>query len=170
MAGKSNLVVGLDLGTNCGFAVLDGQKRLKSGTWHLWHPRKDRFNRPWNRWTRFQTALDRLLVQVDFWHNSADQFIVGFEDVHRHTGTRAAHVYGALRAMTEMIEVNYNALVVPISVSAWKRAACGKGNADKAAYIAAMNKRFKMRMDKKREDEAAALGVAEACRLMFEEN
>ena len=62
---------------------------------------------------------------------------VYFEEVRRHTGTDAAHVYGGLlatlTAWCEETHIPYQG----VPVGAIKRHATGKGNADKATMIAA---------------------------------
>ena len=61
-----------------------------------------------------------------------------FEEVRRHIGTDAAHVFGGLlatlTAWAEMHSIPYEG----VPVGTIKRFATGKGNADKAAVIAAM--------------------------------
>lgn len=66
---------------------------------------------------------------------------VYFEEVRRHAGTDAAHVFGgflaALTAWCEQRGIAYQG----VPVGTIKRFATGKGNADKAAMIAAMHER-----------------------------
>ena len=95
--------------------------------------------------------------------------MIAFEQVRRHVGTTAAHVYGGLLAQVEAFSATHpEAEVVPIGVSKWKKIATGNGAATKDQYIAAVNSRFNKRLAMKHEDEAAALGVAEAVRLTRE--
>lgn len=153
---NSTLGIGLDLGTNFGYAVLLGAKRVDSGHWKL----MPRNAHPGVRWELLRGFLDDLFREYD-------PDYVAFERVHRHQGTRAAHVYGGFLA-----EIEYRALVHPgaefvgIGVGAWKKAAVGIGNATKQQYITAMSKRYGLPLGKKDEDEAAALGVVTAVALM----
>jgi len=66
---------------------------------------------------------------------------VVFEEVRRHAGTDASHVYGGflgtLTSWCEQHELPYQG----VPVGTIKRYATGKGNADKAAMIAAMRAR-----------------------------
>jgi Holliday junction resolvasome RuvABC endonuclease subunit len=66
---------------------------------------------------------------------------VVFEEVRRHAGTDASHVYGGflgtLTAWCEQKSIAYQG----VPVGTIKRYATGKGNADKAAMIAAMRAR-----------------------------
>ena len=87
------------------------------------------------RYLRFRHWLDEL-VKLG---GSIDRIV--FEEVRRHAGTDAAHVYGGLMGtLTAWGELN----AVPyegVPVGTIKRFATGKGNADKAAVIAAMQAR-----------------------------
>ena len=63
---------------------------------------------------------------------------VYFEEVRRHASTDAAHVYGGLMAtLTAWCEQN-NIPYQGVPVGTIKKHATGKGNADKAAMIEAM--------------------------------
>lgn len=85
--------------------------------------------------------------------------IVGYEEVRRHIGTDAAHIYGGIVAVIasecESRSVPYQG--VPVATA--KRTATGKGNADKAAMLAAARARFGK---VESEDEADALWIAVA--------
>lgn len=169
---SQNLVVGIDIGSNCGFAVLDGSTRVASGTWRLWVDKDRRDKNPeWWRWDRLEIELGELLAQLREDYDLSELTVV-FEDVRRHPGggTKAAHVYGGLRAVLELFCGREDIPCEGIAVGTWKRVATGKGHATKLEYVKAMNSRFRLRMTvAKREDEAAALGVAEAFRLLREE-
>ena len=64
-----------------------------------------------------------------------------FEEIRRHAGTDAAHVFGGLLAtLTAWCEergIPYQG----VAVGSWKKHACGKGNASKDEVIAAMRER-----------------------------
>lgn len=115
----------LDLGTRTGWAlegdpVLYGYIDFKNG----------RFEGGGMRYLRFARWLDEVLPNVTE---------VGFEEVRRHRGVDAAHVYGGLMAQLtsrcEQHEVPY----AGYGVGAIKRKATGKGNADKDAMVASAN-------------------------------
>ena len=97
--------------------------------------RPGRFEGGGMRYLRFRHWLDEL-VKLG---GSIDRIV--FEEVRRHAGTDAAHVYGGLMGtLTAWGELN----AVPyegVPVGTIKRFATGKGNADKAAVIAAMQAR-----------------------------
>ena len=87
------------------------------------------------RYLRFERWLDetrKIAGGID---------AVYFEEVRRHAGTDAAHVYGGflatLTAWCEAQSIPYQG----VPVGTIKRFATGKGNADKQAMIAAMRER-----------------------------
>lgn len=165
--GGTPIVVGIDIGTHCGYAALDGKDRVWSGTWELWNSYRDkRDDTPsWVRWSRLMNALENLLDDLRRKFPSRD-IVVVVEDVRRHQGTRAAHVYGGLRSLIELKVGRRKLAFADIGVSEWKKLVTGKGNASKEGYVDAANERFGLQLTvKKNEDEAAALGVAEAYRL-----
>lgn len=131
-------ILALDLGTACGWAtarkrewsdpiVFDGHEHdFEFGTFDLKH---GRFAGGGVRFVRFRQALDQFKGQL------AE---VVFEEVRRHRGTDAAHVYGGLLAiLTAWCEENG----IPYSgrgVAAIKIFSTGKGNADKQAVVSAV--------------------------------
>ena len=84
------------------------------------------------RYLRFRSWLDHLL------DSSKGIAQVCFEEVRRHAGTDAAHIYGGflahLSAWCELNRIPYQG----VPVGTIKRHATGKGNAGKDLVIAAM--------------------------------
>lgn len=154
-------ILALDLGTNCGYAVLQGQKLLDSGRWKLLPLPAKRVHRG-ERWLNFSRALAQIAAR-----HSVD--VLAFEMVRRHIGTTAAHVYGGFLAGIEAYQLGRilrgSELLpeLPLEVSTWKKLAVGNGRASKPEVRAAMDKRFKIKT--KSEDEADALGIAVAARM-----
>lgn len=169
--GSEDLIIGIDIGSSCGFAVLDDGQRIRSGTWRLWTDKDRRDKNPeWWRWDRFEQELEALMELLEQEYD-LEHVTFAFEDVRRHPGggTKAAHVYGGLKAMLETYCGRRDYDMEALGVSTWKKEAVGRGHATKQEYVKAMNRRFRLRMTvAKREDEAAALGVAEALRLLRE--
>ena len=122
------IVLALDLGTNCGWAIHRGGA-IDSGVLRLKTSRKDR---PGERWIRFRRELLRLIQGVE---------LVVYERVMGHTGTEAAHIYGGLQAIVEMVCEGQGRTLRWVKVHDIKRHATGKANADKAAMIAAAKAR-----------------------------
>jgi Holliday junction resolvasome RuvABC endonuclease subunit len=94
------------------------------------------------RYLRFGRWLDEMLAlsgsESDAPTDSAVIGAVYFEEVRRHLGVDAAHVYGGLlatlTAWCERHQIPYQG----VPVGTIKRHATGKGNAGKAEVIAAM--------------------------------
>ena len=154
-----DVILGLDLGTNTGFALMCNGKILQSGTVKLW-----RAPQPVEqRWVTFWNTVASLLARsIEL--TGVDP-VVAYESVHSHRGTRAAHVYGGLRAVLECVCNDVETLAIPVAT--WKKLSVGKGNANKDAYIRWASSHFGIRFDSRNEDECAALGVAVAARKML---
>ncbi len=125
------LILALDLGTNTGWALRDGAGQTFSGTLSL---KPGRFEGGGMRYLRFTRWLDDL-------RDTNSLAAVYFEEVRRHAGTDAAHVYGglmgALTAWCELRGIPYEG----VPVGTIKHHAAGKGNAPKDAMIAAAKAR-----------------------------
>lgn len=137
------IVLALDLGTNCGWAIHRGGA-LESGVLRL---KTSRHDRPGERWIRFRRELLRLLQGVD---------LVAYERVRRHEGLEASHVYGGLRALLEMLCESQGRTLRTVEVAHVKQHATGKGNARKDAMIAAAEARGWTPID---DNEADALWI-----------
>ena len=127
-----NTLLAIDLGTTVGWALRMGDSTILSGTQTF---RPGRFEGGGMRYLRFTDWLVEIAMRA----HGIRRLV--FEEVRRHAGTDAAHVYGGflgtLTAWCEEHEVPYEG----VPVGTIKRFATGKGNADKAAMIAAMRAR-----------------------------
>ncbi len=125
-------ILALDLGTTTGWAIRNDRCRILHGTAEF---RPSRFEGGGMRYLRFGKWLDQTLDVT----GGIDA--VYFEEVRRHIGTDAAHIYGGfLAALTSWCEqkgIAYQG----VPVGTIKRFATGKGNADKAAMITAVRER-----------------------------
>jgi len=140
-------IVALDLGTKCGWALAIGSQTL-SGTAEF---RSGRFEGGGMRYLRFRGFLAELAQRTD------GLAVVFFEEVRAHVGTDAAHVYGGLlatpTAWCEVEKVPYRG----VPVGTIKRHVTGKGNADKAAVMAAVRARGFAPADDNEADAIACL-------------
>ena len=122
----------LDLGTSTGWALRAPDGLITSGAVSFRPGRFDGGGMRYLRFTNWLAELDRL---------SGPIAAIWFEEVRRHAGTDAAHVYGGLMATltawAELRGVPYEG----VPVGTIKRFATGKGNADKAAMVAAVRAR-----------------------------
>ena len=129
---RKSAVLALDLGTTTGWAMRLADGAIVSGTVSF---RPGRYEGGGMRFLRFRSWLEEML------HSAPGLATVHFEEVRRHVGTDAAHIYGGflahLAAWCEMKMIPYQG----VSVGTIKRHATGKGNADKQAVIAAVKSR-----------------------------
>ena len=145
-------ILGLDLGSVTGWAVRHSADRIDSGSWSL---KGGRFEGGGMRFVRLRQLVAEILDTVK-------PSLVAVEEVRRHLGTDAAHIYGGCLAVVssecEVRGIPYRG----IPVGTVKKTATGKGNADKGAMLAAANERWGLRLGAKDHDEADARWIAEA--------
>jgi hypothetical protein len=126
------VLLALDLGTTTGWALRLGDGTVVSGTMAF---KSGRYEGGGMRYLRFRSWLEELA------RSAPGLASVYFEEVRRHVGTDAAHVYGGLlghlTAWCEQRRLPYQG----VPVATIKRHVASKGNADKAAVIAAVRAR-----------------------------
>jgi Holliday junction resolvasome RuvABC endonuclease subunit len=88
--------------------------------------------------------------------------LVAYEEVRRHMGTDAAHIYGGIISHIQTICLERGINYTAIPVATVKRVATGKGNADKDAMLAAARARWGNHITN--DNEADALWILEAAR------
>ena len=142
-----NTILTLDLGTTTGWATATEDRTITSGTESF---RPHRFEGGGMRFLRFKRWLTELKASVD------DLDGVYFEEVRRHVGVDAAHAYGGflahLTAWCEHHQIPYQG----VPVGTIKKHTTGKGNADKAAMMAAVRSKGFLPAD---DNEADALAL-----------
>ena len=125
-------ILALDLGTTTGWALRGHDGLITTGTASFRPGRFDGGGMRYLRFTNWLTEIDRLSGPVE---------AIWFEEVRRHAGTDAAHVFGGLLATlttwAELRGIPYEG----VPVGTIKRFATGKGNANKDAMIAAARAR-----------------------------
>lgn len=140
-------VLALDLGTTTGWAIRTHGGLIASGTVSFRPSRYDGGGMRYLRFTNWLTEIDRL---------SGPIAAIWFEEVRRHAGTDAAHVYGGLMATltswAELRGVPYQG----VPVGTIKRHWAGSGNAPKQTMIAAARARGFSPAD---DNEADALAI-----------
>jgi len=139
----------VDLGTTTGYAV--GDRRMAfSGVWHL---KAGRFEGGGMRFVKFRA---RLAEVKESFPDRDPLTHVFFEEVRRHQGVDAAHVYGGLMAvLTAWCEENgipYSGVPVGTIKKHWT----GKGNASKDLMIEEARRRNLNPVD---DNEADALAI-----------
>jgi len=138
-------ILALDLGTSTGFAI-GSKKHMVSGTWNL---KPGRYDGGGMRFVKMRANLEDI-------RRAYGVTQVYFEEVRRHRGVDAAHVYGGLMgtltAWCEEHDIPYGGL----PVGEIKRAWTGKGNASKDDMVAECRRRG---YEPGSEDEADAIAI-----------
>lgn len=140
-------ILALDLGTITGWALRSPNGLISTGVQSF---RPGRFDGAGMRYLRFKRWLTELKGPDGF---SA----VYFEEVRRHMGVDAAHCYGGFMAVLTAWCEHHEIPYAGIPVGTIKRAATGKGNADKPAMIAAAVRRGYQPEDDNEADAIALL-------------
>ena len=129
LAMKTGAILALDLGTSTGWALQTHGDFISSGTASFKHTRYDGGGMRFLRFRRWLEQLDLDAGPIGAIH---------FEEVRRHVGTDAAHVYGGLLATLSAWCEEHLVAYQGVPVGTIKQFITGKGNADKAAVIAAV--------------------------------
>lgn len=125
---KPEPIIAIDPGTNCGWAaVTEHGTIMASGVFRLQPKRHESSGM---RFVKFRSSLQDLI-------NSVHPGIIAYEEVRRHAGTDAAHIYGGLISILTTVAVDLGIEYHGIPVGTIKKHATGKGNASKDAMIAA---------------------------------
>lgn len=119
----------LDLGTTTGWALRPRDGRIAHGFVSF---RPQRFEGGGMRYLRFKRWLTELKA------TATDIDAVYFEEVRRHAGVDAAHVYGGLMATLTAWCEHHDIPYQGVPVGTIKKHATGKGNAGKDEMVAAM--------------------------------
>jgi len=137
----------LDLGTTTGWALRSHDGLITSGTASFRPRRFDGGGMRYLRFVNWLTELDQLAGPIA---------TIWFEEVRRHAGTDAAHVFGGLLATltswAELRGIPYGG----VPVGTIKKHATGKGNASKAMMIEAAQARGYRPTD---DNEADAIAI-----------
>ena len=122
-------ILALDLGTTTGWALRPADGQIVHGFVSF---RPQRFEGGGMRYLRFKRWLTELK------NITGDIHAVCFEEIRRHAGVDAAHVYGGLMATLTTWCEHHNIPYQGVPVGTIKKHATGKGNASKEEVIAAM--------------------------------
>lgn len=150
-------VLGFDIGTACGWALVEADQVRRSGALDL---------RPGDHPGHRYLKLSRWLAG-ECW---PENLSVAVEDIRSHSrtdkvsgkkffGTDAAHVYGGLRAIVEGWAASRSIQVFPIGVGTWK-AAIGCSGGSHAPKEEVMRAVRLLGHSPRTQDEADAIGVA----------
>ncbi len=130
---ERRVILGIDPASACGWARVEFPSGLllNCGVWTLQHGRLEGGGMMFVR-------LETWLLEV----TAQRPTLITMEEVKRHLGTAAAHLYGGITAtisrVCEEIDVPYTA----VPVGTWKKLATGRGNASKDEVMLAAVKRW----------------------------
>ena len=144
-------ILALDLGTTTGWALRTPDGQRVSGTQSF---KPGRYEGGGMRFLRFRGWLADLQAGAD------TIGAVYFEEVRRHAGGDAAHVYGGLMATLTAWCEGQGIAYAGVPVGTIKKHATGKGNADKAAMLAAARAQGYVPADDNEADALALLHCA----------
>jgi hypothetical protein len=129
---RGRTILALDLGTTTGWAIRGYYGLITSGTVSFKPGRYDGGGMRYLRFTNWLSEIDRLSGPIE---------AIWYEEVRRHAGTDASHVFGGLMASltswAELRGIPYQG----VPVGTIKKHATGKGNAPKQAMIDAARAR-----------------------------
>jgi len=123
------ITLAIDLGTTTGWALRSKDGQIAHGFASF---KPQRFEGGGMRYLRFKRWLTEIKAL------SSDIHAVYFEEVRRHAGVDAAHVYGGLLATLTTWCEHHQIPYQGVPVGTIKRHATGRGNAGKAEVIEAM--------------------------------
>lgn len=138
----------LDLGTRTGFCLVQGASQV--------HGFKDfkngRYEGGGMRYLAFRRWLDELRASTPIAE-------VVFEEVRRHLGTDAAHVYGGLLGVLTAWCEEHKIPYVGVPVGTIKKHMTGKGNAPKGVMVACVQEAGYVGVSDDNEADAIALAL-----------
>lgn len=146
-------ILALDLGNKTGYALYDGKFTLSNTANH-----KNSKLDVGHQYLNFSGWLKDLIVDFD----SDDE--IYYEDVRRHLGTDAAHVYGGYLAILQSLCYLKGIRPVGVAVGTIKKNWTGKGNATKQQMIAEAKRRG---FDPVDDNEADALAILDYAKTNF---
>lgn len=153
----NKVILAIDLGTTLGWAVLDETGNIASGFEQLKHKGK---NSVGVRYMLFGQWLKLTHDRVYF-----DK--VYYEEVRRHLGTTASHVYGGFLGVLSAFCESESIMYAGVPVGTIKKTVTGKGNADKHRVISAVNMLGHAVTDHNEADAIAILYSTEPKKIKF---
>jgi Holliday junction resolvasome RuvABC endonuclease subunit len=146
------MILAIDPGTSCGWAIQSTTNQPDmAGTWDL---KPKRHEGGGMRYLRLRGYL--LEIQ-----QSQPVTMVVYEEVRRHAGTSAAHVYGGIVSTLTMCFEESGIPYVAVPVGTWKKGTVGKGNANKDLILDYANAKWShLNIGKKQYDAADAACMA----------
>ena len=151
LPGNRVVVLAIDLGTTTGWALRSKDGQIAHGFASF---KPQRFEGGGMRYLRFKRWLTEIKALA------TDIHAVYFEEVRRHAGVDAAHVYGGLMATLTTWCEHHNIAYQGVPVGTIKKHATGKGNAGKDEMIASVQARGHQPADDNEADAIALVYLA----------
>lgn len=154
-------MIGVDLGTNCGWSVVYRGRRMRSGTWRLAEGTDAGHH---VRFTGLFLGLMHLVRDCKLRYKTIPALC--YERVDWSTSVKQSQLYGGwlgvvsvVRHISDAGEARANPITTyDPTPSQWKREIVGHGNANKEDYVAFVNKKYDLELSvSDNEDEAAAI-------------
>ena len=139
-------ILAIDTGTYTGYA--NNYSLDSSGVWDNSLKKNDNKG---IRYFRFENAFTAMLAR------GAE--LVVYEQVMRHRGTAAAHVYGGMEAILIKQCYKHEIEYIPVPVGTWKKVVVGNGSSTPDVYRRFAQVNLGLKTDSY--DEAAALCILE---------
>lgn len=137
----------LDLGSKFGWASVTNFNVRMSASVDM-RPRK---HENWSaRFHKFRDVLNQL-------HGAEPVTDIWYEEVRRHEGTDAAHIYGGFIANLGQWAEEHGAAITGVPVGTIKKFATGRGNASKSEMLLACSEKFGVIPSDDNEADAVAL-------------
>ncbi|GAF91053.1 unnamed protein product [marine sediment metagenome] len=138
MSASDLTILAIDPGTACGWAVRHRAGTYDSGVWLL---RPNRWRNMGAMMLRLRLDLTRMLSDL-----TSTQYppvdLVAFEEVRRHLGVDAAHVYGAIMGVVCEVCETHKLAYEAFPVGTIKKHATGSGRASKDDMLVAARERW----------------------------
>lgn len=153
-------ILAIDIGSKTGWAIKRNDGLVISGNLDMNPKNKVKtikgkkeklYEHPGIRYKKFND----LLIELSSNYGEINE--IAYEDVKRHTGVMAAHLYGGFKAILQMFSYKINAELFPYGVGVCKLEAVGIGRSDKEASKLFAKKWTGREIES--EDEADALTV-----------
>ncbi len=134
---------------------MPGYHLLGAGVWEL---KQTRYEGSGMKFLRLRAILVDVLAaeEVD---------LIAIEEVRRHKGVDAAHIYGGILATVQTVCEERGLDYAAVPIGTWKKIATGKGNASKEVVMDAAARHWFHFQTHREQDEADAVWVAVAAAI-----
>lgn len=129
--------------------------------WSMWTDGQFRASGHCDFTPRRNESSGMRLIRFGAWLRemyTPDLQVIAVEEVKRHAGTDAAHIYGALVGILQVFCLRHHVELMAVPIAQWKRELGLKGNAKKQEIRALVDERWPNAICTS-DDEADAIGI-----------